>query len=95
MPNSHKPEPHGFTSGLKAKLHLSPRKEPPVANRPPDLPSDFRHFKNEYLLFFLYAIREIRRMFEAAASSRWITYWTVSLVLGGSSPWILKTFWTH
>lgn len=95
MPKSQPDPDAGITPRLLAKLHLSPRREPPVPNRQPDLPNDFRHFKNEYLLFFLYAIREIRRMFEAAASSRWITYWTVSMVLGGSAPWLLKTYWPH
>lgn len=61
-----------------------------MANRQPDLPNDFGHFKNERLRFWLCVIREVRLAFEAAAASKWITYWICSTVLGGL--WAIKTY---
>lgn len=59
-----------------------------MANRQPDLP----HFKSERLRFLLCVIREVRLAFEAAAESKWITYWSCSTVLGGSALWVIKTY---
>ena len=63
-----------------------------MQNHPPRPANDFDHFKNEYLRFFLCLLREVRFAFEATASSKWITYWTFSLVLGGSVSWVMKTY---
>lgn len=63
-----------------------------MAKRLSDLPNDFGHFKNERLRFCLCLIREVRLAFEAAAASKWITYWTCSMVLGGSALWAIKTY---
>lgn len=64
-------------------------------HRPPAPLNDFGHFKNEYLRFLLCLLRELRFAFEAAASSKWITYWTFFLVLGGSASWVIKTNLFH
>lgn len=50
-------------------------------------------FTDERLRFWLCVIREGRLAFEAAAASKWITYWTCSTVLGGSALWAIKTYW--
>ena len=64
-------------------------------HRPADSTNDFGHFKNEYLRFLLCLLREVRFAFEAAACSKWLTYWTFFLVLGGSASWVIKTRWFH
>lgn len=63
--------------------------------RPPDPLNDFGPIKNENLLYKLYVIREIRRTVEAFAASKWLTYLTFSLALGGSAPWLIKTYLSH
>lgn len=52
-----------------------------MQHRPTDPSSDFRHFKNERLRFWLCVLREVRLAFEAAAASKWI-WLTFSLALG-------------
>ena len=51
---------------------------------------DFGHFKNEILKFLLFLVRELRLAFEAAAASKWVTWWTCSAVLVGSTSWVAK-----
>lgn len=63
-----------------------------MASRPPVEPNEFGHFKNEWLLFSLCAIREARRAFEAAVSSKWMAFWITFLALGSSASWqLIKT----
>lgn len=57
-------------------------------------PDPYDGFADERLRFWLCVIREIRHVFEAAAS-KWMTYWTCSTVLGGSAIWVLKAYWLH
>ena len=64
-----------------------------MANRQPDLPHEFAHFKNERMRFWLCVIREGRLAFEAVVASKWITYWICSTVLGGPALWAIKTYW--
>lgn len=48
------------------------------------MPKDtYDGFKNEYLRFWLCAIRELRHAFEAAAGSKWITVLVAYVLLGG------------
>ena len=63
--------------------------------RPPDPSNDFGHFNNERLRFWLCVLREVRLAFEAAAESKWLTYLIFSLALGGSAPWLIKTYLFH
>jgi|GEM_PF-4457473 hypothetical protein len=63
-----------------------------MPKRPPDNDDDFVHIKNERLRFWLCVIHEGRLAFEAAAASKWITYWTCSTVLGRSALWAIKTY---
>ena len=58
-------------------------------------PDPYDGFTDERLRFWLCVIREIRHVFEAAAASKWITYLIFSTALGGSSSWLLKTYWLH
>jgi hypothetical protein len=62
--------------------------------KPDDDNDGFGHFDSEILKFLLYLVREVRFAFEAAAASKWLTWWTVSAVVGGSS-WMIKTHWLH
>lgn len=62
---------------------------------PPDPSNDFGHFKNERLRFWLCVLREVRLAFEAAAGSKRLTYLTFSLALGGSAPWLIRTYLSH
>ncbi|MDP2369184.1 hypothetical protein [Rhodoferax sp.] len=63
-----------------------------MASRPPAESNEFGHFKNEWLSFTLYAIREARRAFEAAVSSKWMALWITSVALGSSASWqLIKT----
>lgn len=51
----------------------------------------FAEVKSDRLKFVLYLVREARLAFEAAAASRWVTWWTCSVVVGGSASWLIKT----
>lgn len=56
-------------------------------------PDPYDGFTDERLRFWLLVIREGRLIFEAAAASRWITYWTFSAALGGPATWwVIKTY---
>ena len=52
---------------------------------------DFGQFKSEPLKFVLYLVRELRFAFEAAAASKWVTWWTCSAVAVGSASWVTKS----
>ena len=52
---------------------------------------DFGHFKSEPMKFVLYLVRELRFAFEAAAASKWVTWWTCSAVVVGSASWVTKS----
>ncbi len=72
--------------------HIDQEKEPVMASRPPVEPNEFGHLKNEWLLFILCAIREARRAFEAAVSSKWMALWITCVALGSSASWqLIKT----
>lgn len=63
-----------------------------MANRPPNKSTEFGHFKNEWLLFILCAIREVRRAFEAMTSSKWVALCISTMVFGTYAPWqLIKT----
>lgn len=66
-----------------------------MPKRLPDNDDDFVHIKSERLRFFLYAIREGRRMVEAAAASKWMTWWIFKLAVGGSASWLLAMNWVR
>lgn len=53
--------------------------------------NEFADVQSDRLKFVLYLVREMRRAFEAAAASRWVTWWTCSVVAGGSASWLIKT----
>jgi hypothetical protein len=68
-------------------------------NRKPrkDDDDNFGKFKNENLKFLLCLVRELRFAFEAAAASRWLTWW-ICVVLLGSVSWATKSLpssWLH
>ena len=66
-----------------------------ACRRPDDDPNGFGHFDNEFLKFVLYLVREARFAFEAAVASKWLTWWTCSMVLGVPASWLIKTHWLH
>lgn len=55
-----------------------------------DEDDDFGRLKSESLKFVLYLVRELRIAFQAAAASRWITWWICSTALVGSASWATK-----
>jgi hypothetical protein len=56
----------------------------PTYPRSAEMPRDpYDGFKNEYLRFWLCAIRELRYAFEAAVASKWGAPLIVAIVLGG------------
>ena len=58
---------------------------------PKDDHDAFGHFKSEPMKFVLYLVRELRFAFEAAAASKWVTWWTCSAVVVGSASWVTKS----
>lgn len=76
----------------KSDIEIS-AKEPTMDRKPrKDNDDEFGHFKSETLKFVLYLVRELRFAFEAAAASKWVTWWTCSAVLVGSAPWVTHLF---
>ena len=65
-----------------------------MLHRPPDPLNDFGSIKNENLLYKLYVLRELRLAFQAAVASKWV-WLTFSLALGGSAPWLIRTYLSH
>ena len=66
-----------------------------MQNHPPKPPNDFGPIKNENLLYRLYVIREVRFAFQAAATSKWMTWWIYKLILGGTASWWIATHWLY
>jgi len=52
-----------------------------------DDPDDLSHFQSEAVKATLYVVRQLRLAFEAAASSKWMTWW----VLAGPVVWAAKS----
>jgi hypothetical protein len=79
----------------KQAVQISSRSAPrnPTMDQKPrkDGHDDFGHFKSEPMKFVLYLVRELRFAFEAAAASKWVTWWTCSAVLVGSASWVTKS----
>jgi hypothetical protein len=61
--------------------------------RHPAPDEEFFHIKSERLRTFLYVIREGRRMIEAIADSKWMGWWILKFVVGGSASWLFATNW--
>ena len=68
-----------------------------MSRRPPPEPESFVRFLIRSVFDLVLGLaQEARRVAEAAAASKWVTWWICYVALGGSASWLMiKTHLLH